>query len=209
MDLQFYGANCIGLSLKSTRIIIDDNLSAVGKKQVLKKGDVALFTSNISENYPTDLKIVIDSPGEYEVADISIVGISAKSHIDPVTEKTTMYKISTNEVTILVTGHITPELSNSMVEAIGVCDVIILPVGGHGYTLDAKGALSVIKELEPKLIIPTHYDISGFNYPVPQSALSEALKDMAIEPKETVPKLRLRKADLADMTQLVVVEPSA
>lgn len=206
MDFQFFGANCVTIGYKSTRIVVDDNLESLGKKSVVKSGDIVLLT-NTTEASLSEAKIVIDCPGEYEVADISIVGIPARSHMDEEKQKsTTMYKITTNDIDVLITGHIYPKLSDNQLEKIGICDVVILPVGGHGYTLDSKGALDVIKEIEPKLVIPTHYDIKGINYPVPQTPITDALKEMGMEPKETTPKLKLKASDLAEVTQLVVLE---
>lgn len=204
MDVQFYGANCLSLNLKSTRLVIDDNLASLGKKTIIKPGDVVLYTSS-APTVSKEAKIVIDCPGEYEVADISIVGIPAKSHIDPSLE-TTMYKIATNDVDILITGHIDSHLSEKQLEAIGMCDVLIVPVGGNGYTLDAKGALYVIKEIEPKLVIPTHYSTDGLTYEVPQASLVDALKELGMEPRDTTQKLRLKSSELSDVTQLVVVD---
>ncbi|MEI9913625.1 MAG: hypothetical protein WDN66_01270 [Candidatus Saccharibacteria bacterium] len=36
MDVQFYGANCLVVGHKSTRIVIDDNLGELGKKSIIK-----------------------------------------------------------------------------------------------------------------------------------------------------------------------------
>lgn len=209
MDFQYFGANCISISYKSTRIVIDDDLNVHGKKNILKPGDVALFTSKNNNFKESGLKINIDCPGDYEVEDVSIKGIQARSHIDePSQTKAVMYRISMMDINILATGHIYPELNQETIEQIGLCDVLILPIGGNGYTLDPKGALEVIKEIEPKLVIPTHYQEKGITYNTPQITLADALKEMAMEPKETVSKLKLKSTDLSDTTQLVVLEIS-
>ncbi|HLZ14505.1 MAG TPA: hypothetical protein VKQ34_00760, partial [Candidatus Saccharimonadales bacterium] len=76
----------------------------------------------------------------------------------------------------------------------------------NGYTLDAVGALKLIKKVEPKLVIPTHYADDALAYPVPQQSLEDALKALAMQPKETVAKLRVKTAELGETTQLVVLE---
>lgn len=207
MDIQFYGANCISLNNKSTHIVIDDNLEELGKKSVVKNDDVALYTFALEGKSQPKAKLTIDCPGEYEVSDISIVGIPARAHTDePGKHSAIMYKITTSDLNILITGHVYPEFSEAQMESIGMVDVVVIPVGGHGYTLDPHGALTVIKEIEPKLVIPTHYDIKGINYPVPQTSLSDALKELSMESKETVAKLKIKPAELSDVTQLVVLE---
>lgn len=206
MELQYYGANCVKISTKQATITIDDNLTDLGGKSPMKAGDVSLFT--MSHGAPSaESKIIIDQPGEYEVSHISIAGLSARAHIDEEGKKSaTLYKLTVDDIKVLVTGHIYPELSDEQLEAIGIIDVMIVPIGGNGYTLDGIGALKVIKQVEPKLIIPTHYAEKGLNYPVPQNELADVLKDMSMEVKETVAKLKLKSADIPEVAQLVVLE---
>lgn len=207
MDLQFFGANCIALNVKNTRLVFDDNLTDLGAKSVTKNGDVALFTG-VHGTPKADVKIIIDSPGEYEVADISVMGIPTRAHLDADGHAATMYTIASGELTVLVTGHIYPELTDRQLEAIGMVDVMIVPVGGSGYTLDPIGALKLIKAVEPKLVIPTHYADKDLNFPVPQIDLKAALHDLAMEPKETTSKLRVKPSELSDVTHLTVLEKS-
>jgi L-ascorbate metabolism protein UlaG (beta-lactamase superfamily) len=207
MDIQFYGANCLALSQKGTRLIVDDNLAELGAKSITKAEDVALHTG-MAVNPPA-ARLTFDAPGEYEVADISVVGIATQAHVDePGTKNATMFKLIIGEVSLLVAGHIHPELSEAQLEAVGMVDVLVVPVGGNGYTVDPVGALKLIKAIEPKLVIPTHYADKGLNYPVPQQELAAALKELGMEPKETVSKLKLKPTDLTDVTQLVVLEKS-
>lgn len=208
MDLQFYGANSVSVSHKGARLVIDDNLAQLGAKSVTKPDDVALCTMP-----PKDMpkgRLAFDGPGEYEVAEISIIGIAARSHLeaDEKNRAGTMFKLIIGEHSVLVTGHIYPELDETQLEAIGTVDVLVVPVGGNGYTVDPIGAMKLIKAIEPKLVIPTHYADKGLKYPMPQQELGVALKEIGLEPKETVSKLKFKPAELTDVTQLVVLERS-
>jgi L-ascorbate metabolism protein UlaG (beta-lactamase superfamily) len=119
---------------------------------------------------------------------------------------TTMYKLVIGDTSVLITGHIHPDINDTLLEKIGVIDVLFIPVGGSGYTLDPIGALKIIKEIEPKIVIPTNYADPGLAYPVPQVELTTALKELAMEPKEHTTKLRLKPTDLTDTVQLIVLE---
>jgi len=166
---------------------------------------VLLFTG-LHADFP-EAKIVIDQPGEYEVGDVSIAGVAARAHIDePGTHSATIYKLVVDDVRVAVLGHIYPDLDEDQLEALGTVDVLLVPVGGNGYTLDSVGALQLIKEIEPKLVIPTHYADSSLNFAVPQQSLEEALKGLGMEPKETTTKLKIKAGELGDVTQLVVLE---
>jgi len=208
MDIQFYGANCISMGTKRVRVVIDDNLEELGGKSVLKEGDVAAFTT-VHGSVGGTVRLTIDEPGEYEVSGISVYGISVRAHMDEEGKKSaTMYKVMLEDISVLVTGHVYPELSDAQLEAIGMIDVMVVPVGGNGYTLDGVGALKLIKKVEPKVVIPTHYDDPKLNFPVPQQTLDQALKALAMEPKESTPKLRLKAGELSEIMQLIVVERS-
>ena len=78
MDIQFYGANCIAITYKGARIVIDDNLAEIGGKSVLKADDVALFTGPHAAE--VNARLVVDGPCEYEVSDISVMGCAAQAH---------------------------------------------------------------------------------------------------------------------------------
>jgi len=206
MDIQFFGANCIALTTKHARVVIDDNLAELGGKPVIKPGDIALFTHEHS-NQAQGAKILIDQPGEYEVSGVSIYGITTRSHMDEEGKRSaTMYKIVVEDMRILVTGHIYPELTDSQLENIGMVDVMFVPIGGNGYTLDSIGALKLLKKIEPKMVIPTHYDDKDLNFPVPQQELEQGIKGLALEPKEAVSKLKLKATDLNEGMQLVVLQ---
>jgi L-ascorbate metabolism protein UlaG (beta-lactamase superfamily) len=208
MDMQFYGANCVVLSSKQTRLVIDDNLTSVGGKSVTKDGDICLFTGQHGA-VAAKAKLVIDMPGEYEASTVSIFGLQARAHMDEASkESAVIYKITWGETRVLVTGHVFPKLTDPELEAIGIVDVMFVPVGGNGYTLDAAGALQLIKAIEPKLVVPTHYADTGLNYEVPQAELADALHTLGMEPKESVTKLQFKPAETTDTTQLIVLEKS-
>lgn len=201
MEIQFYGANCLKITAKKATIVVDDLDGTVAKA-----GDIALFTG-AHQPPKAEVKLYIDQPGDYEVSDVSIQGVAARAHVEEEAKKAaTIFKIEAADIRLVITGHIYPDLSDQQLETLGLVDVLIVPVGGHGYTLDAVGALAVIKEIEPKIIIPTHYADKAVKYEVPQANLEDVLKELGMEPKETVAKLKLKSTDILSETQLIVLE---
>lgn len=207
MDIQYYGANCIKLSTKKATIVIDDSLATMGGKAVIKNDDIALFTSELYPAPKAAAKIVIAQPGEYEVSNISIHGIQARGHMDEQgVQSATMFKIIADDLRIAVVGHIYPDLNGSQLEQLGTVDVLIVPAGGNGYTLDPIGALKVIKAIEPKVVIPTHYAEDGLSFEVPQQPREEVIKTFGMEAAEPVAKLKIKASDLSDVAKLVILE---
>lgn len=208
MDIQYFGGNAVTITTKKARVVIDDNMLELGKKAIARDGDIVLFTG--AHGDVPGARLLIGQPGEYEVAGISVYGFAARAHMDEEKTKTaTLYKLLVDDTRILVTGHVYPELTEKQLEEIGVIDIMIVPVGGNGYTLDPTGALKLIKKVEPKLVIPTHYADDALNYPVPQQTLEQALQALSMEPADTVDKLKLKGSDLSEGgMKLIVVNRS-
>ncbi len=206
MELTYHGANCVRIVTKQVHIIVDDNLKALGLPTISKPGDILLYTGTNLKQESKEPKLVIDQPGEFEVSSVSIQGIATRAHIDEAdSQNATIFKLIINDIRVAVMGHIHPDLNDNQLEAIGTIDVLIIPVGGNGYTLDAIGALKIIKKVEPKIIIPTHFADGKVKYEVPQAELDDALKNMSIEAKETVDKLKLKSSELPEAMELIVL----
>jgi L-ascorbate metabolism protein UlaG (beta-lactamase superfamily) len=117
----------------------------------------------------------------------------------------TIYTIEADGTRMAVLGHIYPELSEDQLEAIGMVDIVVVPVGNSGYTLDAIGALKLLKQIEPKIVIPTHYADNSINYEMPQVELADALKNLGMEASETLDKYKYKGAELSDSMRLIVL----
>lgn len=206
MELQYFGANCVRLTTKKFSIVVDDSLASLGLKSITKPTDISLRTSLMLPEHK-EAAFSAEIPGEYEISGAIIHGVAARGHMDEEGKKSaTIYTVEADDVKVAVIGHIFPELSEDQLEQIGMVDVIIMPVGGNGYTLDGAGALSVIKKIEPKEVVPTHYADKAVKYEVPQTELSDALKGLGMEPAETTSKYKVRPVDPTGTTRLIVVE---
>jgi L-ascorbate metabolism protein UlaG (beta-lactamase superfamily) len=206
VELTFYGANCVRLAAKKAQIVIDDNLAALGLKTVTKPADISLRTSREFPEHP-DTAFRAELPGEFEIAGVVIHGIAARAHMDEEGKQSAViYTVEADDTKVAILGHIYPELSEDQLAAIGLVDAAIVPVGGNGYTLDGVGALKVIKQIEPKVVIPTHYADKAVKYEVPQAELADAVKNLGMEISETVAKFKIKPAELSDTTRLIVLE---
>lgn len=207
MELTYHGGNCVVINNKKTRLVIDDNLDKLGLKNVRKEGDILLFTDMASSKEAEDkkAKFIVNSPGEYEIADTSIMGIPAKSHVDEGGKNSIIYRLIISDTRIAVLGNIYPELSDKQLEDIGTIDILFVPVGGNGYTLDGAGAIGLIRKIEPKIVIPLHYADSAVKYPVAQADLETAVKAMSMEIAETQDSIKPKGLETIANTRLIVL----
>src|SRR5664279_26070 len=204
-DIEYKGGNTVVITTKKASAIIDPAMSAIGLKDVNVKDAVEIATEARFATKHPDARILIEGPGEYETADFSISGVTAQRHIDtPDTEQlSTIYRIEVGEARIGVLGNIAPKLSEDQLEALGVLDILILPVGGGGYTLDATSAASLVRQIDPKVVIPTHYGDGVLKYEVPQDTLDTFVKELGA-PVETVAKYKVKGASVLPIALTVV-----
>lgn len=204
-EIEYKGANCVVLSSKKATLITDPRLSLVGLKDIKTKDEVELATEPrfIVEN--SEARVIIQSPGEYEVGDFSIRGAAATRHLDMESDEKlcTVYHIETGDIRIGLIGNIKNDLDDDQLEAIGVVDVLILPVGGGGYTLDATSASSIVRQVEPKVVIPIHYAEPGVHYEVPQDTLDTFTKELGA-PVEPVDKFKVKSVASLPLTLTVM-----
>jgi L-ascorbate metabolism protein UlaG (beta-lactamase superfamily) len=208
MDIEYKGANALLISTKKATIAVDPKLSHVGQKDIAGKFTIELATQ-ADFVVPVEDAMVIDSPGEYEVKNISIVGSAAQRNIDTPEQgkKATIYKVTAGDVTLGIIGHVVAPLSEEQLESLGVVDVLIVPVGGNGYTLDAHGATQVVRQIDPKAVIPTHYADKTLKYEMPQQDLEPFIKEMGV-PHETIGKLKIKPGSLPAVTTIFELERS-
>lgn len=191
MELTYHGGNCIKIAVKKDTIIVDGNLSMLGMKDVTAK-DAVYIATQPEFNPIVEGAVMIDGPGEYEIRGISLKGVAAQRMLDDTgVKKSTIYKIVADTTSVAVIGHIAESLSEGDLEAIGMVDIAIVPVGGNGYTLDGHQAAKIIKQLGPKVVIPTHYADPASKYEVPQDSLDDFVKEMSAE-HEQVPIYKLK-----------------
>jgi L-ascorbate metabolism protein UlaG (beta-lactamase superfamily) len=190
MEITYYGANCIKIARKKVVIVIDDNLSSLGLKSPFKDPTIRIYSQKRFVDEKAE-GFIIDGPGEYEIAGVSILGLANRAFTDHEAEKNaTIFRLSLAGYMIGITGHIHPQLSDEQLEKLGTIDILIIPVGDGGYTIDAKSASSLVRAIEPKVIIPTHYADTGINYEIAQNDLDEFIQEMGITP-EAVEALKI------------------
>jgi L-ascorbate metabolism protein UlaG (beta-lactamase superfamily) len=103
---------------------------------------------------------------------------------------------------VVVAGNISGKLDADQVENLGQVDVLVVPVGGHGLTLDAEGAAAVVTQLEPSYVVPVHFDDGVTKYPMPQDKPEVFFKEMGVNP-EPESKLRINQKEAPAETQVV------
>ena len=186
-EVEYKGGNTVVITTKKATVVVDPKLSIVGLKDVIFKDDVEIATESRFAINSQDAKLLIEGPGEYGVADFDIRGIPAQRHLDSEADEkiSTIYRIEIGDVRIGILGNIYEKLNDDQLEELGVIDILVIPVGGNGYTLDATGASNLVRKIDPKAVIPVHYADSALKYEVVQDSLDTFVKELGAPVEET------------------------
>lgn len=206
-DIEYKGGNGVVIATKKTTLVADPKLSLIGLHDLAGKDVIELATEARFATNDKDALLNIEGPGEYEIGDFSIRGIAATRHLDAETDEkqTTVYRIEVGDVRIVLVGNISPiKLTEEQLENIGVVDILIVPVGGNGYTLDATSAVGLLRQIDPRVVIPIHYADDALKYEVSQDPLETFVKELGA-PVETVAKYKV-KSSAALPPVLTVIE---
>lgn len=202
MDISYLGSGSVRISGRSIEIVTDPQPGLKAKANVVTLSAPAEV---VEGGYGLiDGAVVLQDPGEYEVKGVHINAVPARLHIDESGRRGTVYSISVDGINVVVLGNISGKLDDSQVEPLGQIDVLVVPVGGGGLTLDAEGAAEVVAQLEPTWVVPVHFDDGVTKYPVPQASVEAFLQEMGTKP-EPVNKFKVGAKDPSLDTQVVVL----
>jgi L-ascorbate metabolism protein UlaG (beta-lactamase superfamily) len=168
MDVTWLGHGCFRLRGRNAAVVTDPYPPAIGLK--LARMDADLVTvSHDHENHSytqvvRDGAYEIHGPGEYEVAGVSVVGVPTFHDAERGIKhgRNTVYLIEIDDVRICHLGDLGHKLEDAEAEAVASPDVLLVPVGGR-TSMNAAQAAEVVRQLEPRFVVPMHYAI-----PVPE-----------------------------------------
>jgi len=204
-EVEYKGANTVVISTKKSTMVTDPKLSLVGLKDLSIKDVIELATEARFSLDNDTVRLKIEGPGEYGVGEFDIKGIAAQRHLDSESDplRSTMYRVEVSDIRVAIIGNIYEKLSDTQLEELGLIDVLIIPVGGNGYTLDATGAANLTRKIDPKVVIPVHFAEADLKYEVPQESLDVFVKELGA-PVEEMPKYKLKQSALLPAALTIV-----
>lgn len=193
MIITWYGGGCFRLE-GAGRVVVTDPPPGEEGRDITRGAHIV----TISDGSPLEFDgpFVITGPGEYEVQRTFIVGVATP----PVTgaQSNTAYCVSFDDLTVCHLGAPGSGLTDAHREAIGVLEVLLVPVTGPpGVTPET--AVELVNELEPSLVVPI--------YSLGTGHLAQFLREMGTEEAVATPSLEVSSMRLPDDAQVRVLEP--
>ena len=202
MDITFLGQASFKLKGKNATVVTDPYDSSIGLKFPKTSADIVTISHDHHDHNAASLvegePFKVDGPGEYEIKEVKIVGVSSFHDNKGGKErgKNIIFNMKIDGLWLCHLGDLgQSELTNIQTEALGGVDVLLVPVGGV-YTIEASEAAKIAAELEPKVVIPMHFADSDSN--IELEPVDKFLKEMGTEKVERQLKISLKKEHLPE-----------
>lgn len=215
VNIEYYGHSCFKITTKPAGRATEDVViftdpfdRSVGLRPPQGSANIALVTHDHADHNNTSVlkgePVIIDTPGEYSVLGINIVGLDSYHDNKEGAERglNTIYIIESEELRICHLGDQGASLTEKQMEEIDGIDILFVPVGGK-FTLDGKQAAEIARKIEPKIVIPIHYKVPGLTLDIADE--KKFCSEMGNCPKEKTKKLNLKKKDLEGKGMEVVI----
>lgn len=210
MQIDYLGHSCFRIKSKNIVLVTDPFDQYIGFSMPLTRADIVIISHEHKDhNYLGKIEgnpFVIRAPGEYEISDISVFGLS--SFHDKVKGeekgKNTIYSIRTEEISLCHLGDLGHKLNDRQLEEVNGVDVLFVPVGGI-YTLDPEEAVEVVNQVEPKIVIPMHYKDSGLDEKMfgQLAGLKDFLQEIGVPEAKQENKLMVAKTSLPEEMEVI------
>lgn len=180
---------------KGTRIVTDPFGDGIGYKAQELYAEIATVShDHFDHNNLGAIKsnfTAIRETGKFKVDGIKIKG--TKTYHDPeagtLRGGNTVYTYKIDGVNVCHLGDLGHELSEEQIESIGKVDILMIPVGGL-YTIDPEAAAKVVSQLNPKVVIPMHYQtevlVPDFGELSKVDSFIEKMKDWKVVKADTL-----------------------
>jgi len=208
LDLTWFGQSCFRLRGRTAAVLTDPFAAGMGLRPSRWEADLV----TVSHHHPAhdNLEavrgaVVIDGPGEYEVAGVSVSGVHSFHDSVGGAERghNTIYVIELDDVRVCHLGDLGHLLDDRALEALEGVDALLVPAGG-GSALDATRAAEVVRQVEPRYVIPMHFALPGLTLPL--DPLDRFLKEMGGTIPEPQAKLAIQASSGDYETRVVVLE---
>lgn len=213
MEVTFLGHAAFKIKGKNSTVVTDPYDAKVSKfPKDVDANIVTVSHQHLDHNAVSQVvgkPFVVEGPGEYEVGGVSIIGV-ATWHDDQAGKErgaNTAYVIEMDGLRLLHLGDLGHKLSEEQLEEMGAIDVVFVPVGGF-YTIDAKTASEVVKQLDPWVVVPMHYSHLSTDPGISAklAGVEIFLKEMGKLDVVPQPKLVISEDKLPTEMQVVVLE---
>jgi L-ascorbate metabolism protein UlaG (beta-lactamase superfamily) len=169
MKISWLGHASFLLEMGNYKLVTDPAGEKVSYPNYKGKVDIVTVSHEHFDHNAIDTlngePVIIRKPGISKINGLTIQGIETFHDRNGGMSRgsNTVFKIVAEDITVVHLGDLGHPLEKRHIKEIGLPDVLLLPVGGV-YTIDADDAFEVVKQLNPRIVIPMHYKTPSLSF---------------------------------------------
>jgi L-ascorbate metabolism protein UlaG (beta-lactamase superfamily) len=214
MNIQYYGDYCFKITTKPAGRATDDVViwtdlpdKSTGLRTPFGHADIALLShmDKDSESLSSlkDAPTILHTPGEYSVKGVPVLGFpsSRDEELGAKRGSNTVFIFESEEVKLCFLGALGHPLDEKTIGKIGDADVLFVPIG-DGDTLPAKQVDELVRQIEPRVVIPMHYRLEGMDASV--GGAETFCKEVGCNVAGAADKFNFKKKDIEEKNMEVM-----
>jgi L-ascorbate metabolism protein UlaG (beta-lactamase superfamily) len=209
MEITYLGHSCFKIRGRQTAVITDPYSPDTGYNLGKPTADIVTISHDHQDHNNAGAvegsPKVLRHPGEYEIGGVFIIGIGTYHDKEKGAERgrNTVFAMEMEELAICHLGDLGHPLSDAQIEEIGKVDVLMIPVGGV-YTINAREAAALVRQMEPRIVLPMHYKTGLFTGDL--EPVDNFLREIGARDTAPQPKLNINKNNLPLTLQVTLME---
>ena len=200
MEIRWLGNFTFEVRSSVGVVIVDYEGKLPSPTKVKDANTVFVYSSEDEEDHVSNDFQVLTGPGEYEIGGLSIRGVATPADDPAISKKiNTVYIVDADGLQVATLGNPGSQPSAQSVQQINKVDVLIINTESQGLEPDELS--NAIRNLEPKIVVPSGYDSQLGK---PSSEMQRLLTELGVKEFEPTMRVTVTKSGLPDERTIMV-----
>jgi len=202
MEIRWIGNSTFEVKSSTGVVVVDHQGELPPQSELDDENTIFVFSNGDHLAHLAGQHQVLTGPGEYEIGGVSVHGVATPADDPAVSHDiNTVYVIDADGLQVATLGNPGSQPSAQSVQQISKVDILIINTESQG--LEPEELSAVIRNLEPKMIVPSGYDSETGK---PNAAMARLLTELGVKEFEATSKISISKSGLPDERTVVVLQ---
>jgi L-ascorbate metabolism protein UlaG (beta-lactamase superfamily) len=202
MEIRWLGNSTFEVKSSVGVVVVDHQGDIPPTSELEDENTVFVYSQGERSSHPASDLQVLAGPGEYEIGGLSVRGVATPADDPAISHDiNTVYVVDADGLQVATLGNPGSQPSAQSVQQISKVDILIINTDSQG--LEPEDLSTVIRNLEPKMVVPSGYDSDAGK---PSASMQRLLTELGVKEFEATPKLTVSKSGLPDERAIVVLQ---
>ena len=200
MEIRWLGKSTFEVRSSVGVVVVDHQGKLPSPTKLKDANTVFVYSSDAEQDHSSNDFQVLTGPGEYEIGGLSIRGVATLADDPAISKKiNTVYIVDADGLQVATLGNPGSQPSAHSIEQISKVDVLIINTESQGLEPDELS--NAIRNLEPKIVVPSGYDSQSGK---PGTEMQRLLTELGVKEFEATSRVTVTKNGLPDERTVMV-----